>query len=66
MPLGSPVAFRYAHLPHGFKVYTTIDIRDAPQTAVTTFGYPLLPITPVESYIDECVCNAAGEKQVAV
>ena len=66
MPLGSPVAFHFAHLPHGFKVYTTIDAQDAPQTAEATIGYPLLPITPVESYIDECVCNVADEKQIAV
>ena len=66
MPLGSPVAFHFAHLPHGFKVYTTIDVQDAPQTAEATIGYPLLPITPVESYINECVCNVADEKQIAV
>ena len=66
MPLGSSVAFHFAHLPLGFKVCTTIDVQDTPQTAEATIGYPLLPLTPVESYIDECVCNVADEKQIAV
>ena len=66
MALGSPVAFKFAHLTHGSKSTQQLMFKMLLRLLKGTFVYPLLPITAVESYIDQCVSIVADEKQIAV
>ena len=65
MPVGSPVAIHYAHLPHGFNVYCSPVLANCSlETNPPIFEYPLLPLNLVENHIQTMVQKISDAKQI--